>query len=78
MPFLVDVATRNIYAYEKPIPAVPLHLGTYDPETERYTLRTDWENAYNERVAAYRAQEKPRSRLPAAVAASQAQAQATK
>lgn len=67
IPFLVDPATKNIYAYEKnPSPAAastPLHLGTYDPTTETYTLRPDWENAYKERVDAYRASEKPRSRI---------------
>lgn len=63
MPFLVDVATKKIYAYEKVV-TQPLCLGTYDPETEKYTLYENWGELYRDKLASYRATEKPRSRLP--------------
>ena len=66
VPFLVDSTTQNIYAYEKLPSTNPLHLGTYDPVTERFTLRSDWKEVYQPRVDAHRSVEKPRSRLPAA------------
>lgn len=65
MPFLVDVAAKKIYAYEKQA-AELLFLGTYDPATESYELREDWQAAYKPKLDAYRASLKPQSRLPAA------------
>ena len=64
MPFLVDSATKKIYAYEKN-PTNPLCLGTYTPETEVYVLLEGWKDLYKEKLIAYRASEKPRSRLTA-------------
>ncbi len=68
IPFLVDSATKTIYAYEKPVSANPLRLGTYNPETETFQLVENWKELYQPRVEAHRAAEKPRSRLPQAVA----------
>jgi hypothetical protein len=66
IPFLCDPISKTVYAYEK-IPTQPLlALGTYDPEKETYTLFANWKELYAPRVAAYRASEKPRSRLPTA------------
>ena len=62
MPFLVDAATKKIYAYEKN-PTNPLCIGTYSPDTESYTLIINWKELYKERLEAYRASEKPRSRI---------------
>jgi hypothetical protein len=65
IPFLVDPVTKTIYAYE-PLPAQnPLALGTYNPETEAFTLYENWKELYEPKLQAYRASEKPRSRLPA-------------
>ena len=64
MPFLVDAATKKIYAYEKNL-INPLCIGTYSPDTESYTLVEDWKNLYQSRLEAYRASEKPRSRMTA-------------
>ena len=67
VPFLVDSANKVIYAYEKPISANPLRLGTYDPQTETYQLLDNWKELYQPRLEAHRAAEKPRSRLPIVV-----------
>lgn len=64
IPFLVEPATKKIYAYEKPLISPPLCLGTYDPETETFTLIEGWKELYQPKVDAYRQTEKPRSRLP--------------
>jgi hypothetical protein len=69
IPFLVEPSTKKIYAYEKVITQPPLHLGTYDPEKETFTLLDNWQELYKPRVEAHRIAEKPRSRLPAALAA---------
>lgn len=62
IPFLVDPSTKTIYAYE-PLPAQnPLALGTYNPETEAFTLFENWKELYEARLQAYRASEKPRQR----------------
>lgn len=64
IPFLVDAATKTIYAYEKhPTPPL-LALGTYNPETESFTLYANWKELYEPKLKAYRESEKPRSRLP--------------
>ena len=65
IPFLVDPATKRIFAYEKPLQGEPLCLGTYDPQTETFTLVDGWKDLYEPKVIAYRQTEKPRSRLPA-------------
>jgi hypothetical protein len=62
MPFLVDAATKKIYAYEKN-PVNPLCIGTYSPDTESYTLIQGWKDLYQSRLETYRASEKPRSRM---------------
>lgn len=62
LPFLFNPDTRQIFAYEKPVGNNPLLLGTYDPQTERITLRADWREVYAPGLAAYRAAEKPRQR----------------
>jgi hypothetical protein len=65
IPFLCDPVTKSIYAYEK-VPTQPLlALGTYNPETETFTLVPNWKELYEPRLVAHRASEKPRSRLPA-------------
>ena len=64
IPFLVDPATKRIFAYEKPLQGEPLCLGTYDPQTETFTLVDGWKDLYESKVIAYRQTEKPRSRLP--------------
>lgn len=64
IPFLVEPATKKIYAYEKPLQGTPLCLGTYDPESETFTLLENWKELYQPKVDAYRQSEKPRSRLP--------------
>lgn len=66
IPFLVDTATKQIYAYEKPLVGTPLCLGSYDPVKETFTLVEGWKELYEPRLIAYRQAEKPRSRLPAA------------
>ena len=64
IPFLCDPATKTIYAYEK-VPTQPLiPLGSYNPETETFTLVENWKALYEPKLQAYRASEKPRSRLP--------------
>jgi hypothetical protein len=62
LPFLVNPETRQIFAYEKPLSAHPLLLGTYDPQSEKIALRADWRDVYAPGLAAYRAAEKPRQR----------------
>jgi hypothetical protein len=65
IPFLCDPATKTIYAYEK-VPTQPLlQLGTYTPETETFTLHSNWKELYESKLASYRASLAPRSRLPA-------------
>ncbi len=67
VPFLCDPTTKTIYAYEK-VPTHPLlALGTYDPATETMSLASNWKELYAPKLAAYRASEKPRSRLPTAL-----------
>ncbi len=64
VPFLCDATNKTIYAYEK-VPTHPLlALGTYDPVTETISLTSNWKELYAPKLAAYRASEKPRSRLP--------------
>ena len=63
IPFLCDPVTKTVYAYEK-VPTQPyLALGTYNPETETFTLYDNWKELYEPRVQAYRASEKPRQRV---------------
>lgn len=65
IPFLCDPATKTLYAYEK-VPTQPLlQLGTYNPDTETFTLLANWKELYEAKLAAYRASVGPRSRLPA-------------
>ncbi len=64
IPFLVEPATKSIYAYEKPVQGTPLCLGTYDPVAETFSLFANWKELYQSKVDTYRASEKPRSRLP--------------
>jgi hypothetical protein len=66
IPFLVDSATKQIYAYEKPLVGTPLCLGTYDPVKETFQLAENWKELYAPKLAAYHDVEKPRSRLPTA------------
>lgn len=64
IPFLCDPVTKTIYAYEK-VPTQPLiPLGTYNPETETFTLSANWKELYETKLTAYRASLQPRSRLP--------------
>lgn len=63
--FLYDAKELKIYAYEKDPQPPLLWLGTVDPATEIITLRTDWQQAYAERLTKYREQEKPKNRVPA-------------
>jgi hypothetical protein len=65
VPFLVEPATKRIFAFEKPVVGEPLCLGTYDPETEMFKLVDNWKELYEAKVIAHRQTEKPRSRLPA-------------
>ena len=66
IPFLCDPVTKTIYAYEK-VPTQPLlALGTYNPETEAFTLVDNWKELYEPRLKAYRESLQPRSRLPQA------------
>jgi hypothetical protein len=66
IPFLCDSTTKTIYAYEK-VPTQPLlALGTYNPETEAFTLVQNWKELYEPRLKAYRESLQPRSRLPQA------------
>ncbi len=64
IPFLVDPATKTIYAYEKPVQGTPVCLGTYDAEKETFSLYDNWKSLYQPKLEAYRQTEKPRSRLP--------------
>lgn len=64
IPFLVDTASKHIYAYEKPLVGTPLCLGTYDPVKETFTLVEGWKDLYQPKLDAYRQAEQPRSRLP--------------
>lgn len=65
IPFLCDAATKTIYAYEK-TPTQPLvALGTYNPETETFSLVENWKELYEPKLKAYRDSVKPQSRLPA-------------
>jgi hypothetical protein len=65
IPFLCDPVTKTIYAYEKAPTQPLLALGTYNPETETYVLVDNWKALYEPKLQAYRASEKPRTRLPA-------------
>jgi hypothetical protein len=62
MPFLVDNSKKEIYAYEKPIPAQPFFLGTFNPDTEEYLLIDNWQAAFDARLSEYRQTEVPRLR----------------
>jgi hypothetical protein len=66
IPFLVEPSTQSIFAYEKPLVGTPLRLGTYDLETETFTLVDGWKELYQSKLDAYRATEKPRSRIAVA------------
>lgn len=66
IPFLCDSATKTLYAYEKTPTQPLLVLGTYDPQTETYTLASNWKELYAPRLEAHRLSESPRSRLPQA------------
>ena len=60
--FLVD-KEKNVFSYEKD-GKEPILLGTYDAEKDKVILRTDWVSAYQPRLDSYRANEKPKSRVP--------------
>lgn len=64
IPFLVEPATKRIFAFEKPLQGEPLCLGTYDPVTETFQLLDNWKELYQEKLETYRKNEKVRSRLP--------------
>ena len=64
IPFLVEPATKKIYAYEKPLVGPALCLGTYDSDKETFTLVEDWKELYQSKLDSHRQTEKPRSRLP--------------
>ena len=66
IPFLVDPATKRIFAFEKPLVGEPLCLGTYDPVAETFQLVDNWKDIYQGKVDMYRQTEKARSRLPVA------------
>lgn len=67
IPFLVDPATKRIFAFEKPVQQdEPLCLGTYDPVSETFQLFDNWKELYQVKLDAYRQTEKVRSRLPQA------------
>lgn len=67
--FLVD-KEKNVFSYEKD-GKEPLLLGKYDAEKDKVTLRADWREVYQSRLDSYRATEKPRSRVPTVVTATQ-------
>ena len=77
MPFLVDAATKRIYAYEKngtqtsqtTQSTQPLLLGSYDPEKGTYELHADWQESFAPKLQEHRANTKPLSRLPNATPA---------
>ena len=78
IPFLIEPSTKSIFAYEKPIQGTPLRLGTYDPETETFTLVDDWKELYQPKLDAHRQAERPRSRLPGMDAKAHVDAKAQK
>ena len=59
----MEPSTQSIFAYEKPLVGTPLRLGTYNPETETFTLVDNWKELYQSKLEAHRASEKPRSRI---------------
>lgn len=63
--FLYEAKEQKVYAYEKDPQQPLLWLGTVDPATEIVSLRSDWQQAYAERLTKYREQEKPKNRVPA-------------
>lgn len=63
--FLYDSKDQKIYAYEKD-PQQPLWLGTVNTETGKISLRPDWQQAYQGKLNEYRANEKPKNRVPTA------------
>jgi hypothetical protein len=70
LPFLLNSATNQIYAYEKPVSNQPLLLGSFDPVTEDYKLSDTWRLCYEPRLSSYRGSEPIRSRLPTAASLS--------
>ncbi len=66
IPFLCDPATKTIYAYEKTPTQPLLALGTYNSETETFTLVENWKELYEPKLKTYRESVKPQSRVPAA------------
>jgi hypothetical protein len=66
IPFWLD-AQQRVFAFEgKEVPANPLWLGTYNPQSQKLELRADWQTAYQEKLAEYRRSCVPRARVPAA------------
>lgn len=66
--FLYDSKDNKVYAYEKEKESKELlWLGSVDPQTEVVTFRPDWQQAYQAKLVEYRANEKPKSRVPGAV-----------
>lgn len=63
IPFLVDASSKKIYAFEKPVSANPLCLGTYDPEKETFQLYDNWKELYESKLQEYRQTVKPFSRI---------------
>lgn len=66
IPFLCDPVSKTVYAYEKTPTQPLLALGTFNPETESFTLLENWKALYEPKLKAYRESVKPQSRLPAA------------
>lgn len=66
IPFWLDAQNR-VFAFEgKEAPAHPLWLGTYNTQTKKVELRTDWEAAYQEKLTDYRQKSAARPRVPEA------------
>jgi len=66
IPFRCDQVTKTIYAFEKEPTQPLLALGSFDPETDTFTLFPNWKELYKAKLDAYRASEKPRTRIPPA------------
>ncbi len=65
IPFLIDPNTQSIFAFEKPVSANPLRLGSYDPATKTFELLPHWQELYQPRLEAHRETERPRTRVNA-------------
>jgi hypothetical protein len=64
IPFWVDAQNR-VFAFEtKELPSNPLWLGTYNPQTEKVELLSNWREAYAQTLEDYHKKAAPRARVP--------------